>query len=136
MFLGFSTVFAAITFAIARILGELRAGGGVVQEAAGRRVLTLRMPLTARLFILLMALAQMALLFAVVAHVVVGANVLAGATAVAAADSAAEWIEAVRRIGAGTYLVSISLGLATIFTVLGFQAVRLRELPSEPRRGD
>lgn len=136
MFLGFSSVFAAITFAIARILGELRSGGGVVQEAAGRRVLTLHMPLTAKLFILLMAMAQMVLVFAVIAHVVVGAGVLAGGTAATAAEGAAEWLEAVRRIGAATYLVSISLGLATIFTVLGFQAIRIRELPSEPLRGD
>lgn len=135
MFLGFSSVFAAITFAIARILGELRQGGGIVQEAAGRRVVTLRMPGTAKLFILLMAMAQMALVFAVIAHIVVGANTLsAGQAGLAAAESAAEWIEAVRRIGAATYLLSISLGLATIFKVLGFQAVRVRELPAEPRR--
>ena len=32
MFIGFASVLAAIVFAIARILGELRTGGGVIQE--------------------------------------------------------------------------------------------------------
>ncbi len=44
------------------------------------------------------------------------------------------WLEGLRRLGAGTYLVSIALSLATIFKVLGFQATRLRELAREPRR--
>lgn len=79
MFLGFASVFAAISFAIARILGVLRTGGGSIQ---------------------MMAIA----------------------------------LEAMRRLGAATYLVSIALGLATIFKVLGFQAIRIRELALEPRR--
>ncbi len=47
MFLGFASVFASISFAIARILGVLRWGGGSVQESTGRSVQTLKMPLTA-----------------------------------------------------------------------------------------
>ena len=72
MFLGFASVFAAIVFAIARILGALRTGGGQVQEATGRRVLTLRTPATAKAMIVLMMMAMMMLLFAVVVHVVLG----------------------------------------------------------------
>lgn len=78
MFLGFASVFAAISFAIARILGTLRQGGGSVQEAAGRTVQSLRMPTTAKAFILLMAMAMMVLLGAVVAHLLVGAAILGG----------------------------------------------------------
>ncbi len=33
------------------------------------------------------------------------------------------------------YLLSIALGLATIFKVLGFRAIRIRELPAEGPRG-
>ncbi len=47
MFIGFTSVFSAIVFAIARILGTFREGGGGIQETAGRRVLTLVMPVTA-----------------------------------------------------------------------------------------
>lgn len=47
MFLGFASAFAAIVFAIARILGVLRTGGGQVQHTSGRRVVTLVMPGTA-----------------------------------------------------------------------------------------
>lgn len=136
MFLGFASVFAAISFAIARILGVLRTGGGRVQQAAGRTVQTLEMPFTAKAFIVLMAMAMMLLLFTVVVHVMLAgrlaAAVAAGDTAAAAMIQAwATWLEGLRRFGAATYLLSISLGLATIFKVLGFQSIRLRELPGE-----
>lgn len=138
MFLGFASVFAAITFAIARILGVLRTGGGSVQAACARPCQTLRMPITGKLFIGLMAMAMMALLAAVAAHVVLGFTV---AAAVAANDTAtvttveawAEGLEGLRRLGASTYLISIALGLATIVKVLTFQSVRIRELPAAPR---
>ena len=135
MFIGFASVFAAVTFAIARILGTLRQGGGTVQQAAGRTVQSLRMPLTAKAFIGLMAMAMMLLVGAVIAHVVLGATILGGD--VAALASAEAWsigLEAVRRVGVVLYLVSIVLGLATIAHVLRFQAIRLRELPGEAPR--
>jgi hypothetical protein len=59
MAIGFAAVFAAISFAIARILGAFRKGGGDVQEAAGTEVRTLKMPLTAKLFIAVMAMGMM-----------------------------------------------------------------------------
>lgn len=137
MFLGFASVLAAVSFAIARILGELRAGGGQVQECCGRAVHTLVMPPTAWLFLILMMMGMMAILFAVVAHVVIGANILnapSDKAVLQTADTWAEWLEGLRRLGAATYLLAISLGLATIFRVLGFQATRMRQLPTEPRR--
>ena len=45
MFFGFTMVFTGISFAIARILGEFRVGGGRTQEAAGSEVKTLKMPM-------------------------------------------------------------------------------------------
>ena len=135
MFIGFATVFAAVTFAIARILGTLRQGGGTVQEAAGRTVQSLRMPLTAKAFIALMAMAMMILIGAVAAHLIVGAAIASGdAAALASAETWSIRLEAVRRIGVVLYLVSIALGLASISEVLRFQSVRLRELPTEVAR--
>jgi hypothetical protein len=132
MFVGFAAVFAAVSFAIARILGTLRRGGGSVQEAAGRTVQTLRMPLTAKAFIGLMMMAMMLLVGAVIAHVALGIAILGGdATALAAEETWSIGLEAVRRIGVVVYLVAIVLGLASIAEVLRFQAIRLRELPGE-----
>lgn len=139
MFFGFASVFAAIVFAIARILGVLRTGGGQVQETSGRQVLTLKTPWTAWGMIVLMMMAMMMLLFAVVAHVVLGVvvhdAVLDGR--LASIDTVGEWataMEGLRRFGVATYLVSISLGLATIIQVLRFQSARVRELPGEQSR--
>ncbi|MEA2057390.1 MAG: hypothetical protein U9O63_01595, partial [Actinomycetota bacterium] len=67
MFFGFAAVFAAISFAIARILGEFRIGGGSVQQATGSQVRTLKMPATAKAFLGLMMMAMMILIGAVVA---------------------------------------------------------------------
>ncbi len=132
MFLGFAAVFAAISFAIARILGVLRQGGGEVQESAARGVQTLRMPATAWAFIGLMAMAMMVILAGVIGNAVVGASIASGNTeALAQSEPWGLWLEGIRRIGVALYLVAIALGLATIIQVLRFQAIRLRELPAE-----
>jgi hypothetical protein len=135
MFIGFAAVFAAVSFAIARILGTLRQGGGIVQQAAGRTVQSLRMPLTAKAFIVLMLMAMMLLIGAVIVHFIVGAAILDGdASVLASAETWSIGLEAVRRVGVVLYLVAITLGLASIAQVLQFQAIRLRELPAEPAR--
>ena len=124
MFLGFAAVFAAISFAVARILGEFRNGGGEVQEAAGRGVATLKMPATAKAFIAVMAMSMMTILVAVVLH-----WIFAFDTAnLELAEQRFVVVEAVRRVGVAGFLFSILLGLATIIQVLRFQAVRLREI--------
>ena len=127
-FLGFAAVFAAISFAIARILGVFRSGGGQVQEAIGVEVKTLEMPVTAKLFMAGMMMAMMALVIASIVHFVVAAGVSAGTTSLASSETAAITLEAVRRTGVALYLVSIAVGLATIPTVLRFQTARLSEL--------
>ena len=132
MFLGFASVFAAISFAIAKILGEFRTGGGGVQEAAGARVESLKMPPSGKAFIVGMMMAMMTLLAAVVLHVIVGSAILAGSSAALAdAEQYAIWLEGVRRFGVALYLLAITLGLGTIIYVLRFQAIRIRELPTE-----
>jgi hypothetical protein len=135
MFIGFASVFAAISFAIARILGEFRTGGGAVQEAAGGPVETLKMPPTARAFIGLMAMAMMTILAGVVAHIVIGAQIASGsASALADSEQWAIWLEGIRRFGTALYLFAIALGLGTIIHVLRFQAIRVRELATATDR--
>lgn len=134
MFIGFAAVFAAISFAIARILGQFRKGGGDVQEATGRSVQTLKMPLTAKAFLGLMMMAMMTLLAAVVLHFVFAAQVHDNPASLKLAEDRFVVLEAIRRIGVATYLFAITLGLATIIRVLRFQSVRVRELAREARR--
>lgn len=124
MFLGFASVFASISFAIARILGEFRSGGGDVQEAAGRGVETLKMPVTAKAFIAIMVMAMMTILVAVMLHWIFAFDT----SNLELADQRFVILEGVRRLGIVAYLFSILLGLATIIQVLRFQAVRLREV--------
>ncbi|MEE9177779.1 MAG: hypothetical protein V3U46_05075 [Acidimicrobiia bacterium] len=128
MFIGFTAVFAAISFAIAKILGEFRKGGGEVQELVSSEVRTLKMPPTAKILILGMAMGMMTLLIASIIHLVVAAQVSSGSLSLASAETAAINLEAVRRLGVAVYLVAITFGLATIIRVLRFQAIRLREL--------
>jgi uncharacterized membrane protein YjgN (DUF898 family) len=128
MFIGFAAVFAAISFAIARILGEFRKGGGDVQEALGLTVETLKMPKTAKAFIAVMVMAMMTILVAVVLHFIFAADVEATEASLADSEQRFLALEAVRRFGVGMYLLSIALGLSAIIQVLRFQAVRVREL--------
>ena len=130
MFIGFTAVFAAISFAIARILGEFRKGGGEIQELVGSDVRTLKMPPTAKILIIGMAMATMTLLIASIIHLVVAGQVSSGALSLVDAETAAINLEAVRRLGVAVYLVAITFGLATITRVLRFQAIRIRELTS------
>ncbi len=128
MFVGFASVFAAISFAIAKILGEFRVGGGSVQEAAGGDVVTLKMPGTAKAFIGLMAMAMMIILGAVVFHIVAGVSIAAGDWSVIKAEQWTIWLEAARRFGVVLYLFAITLGLVTIAKVIRFQTFRIRQI--------
>lgn len=134
MFIGFAAVFAAISFAIARILGEFRKGGGDVQAATGRAVHTLKMPVTAKLFILTMAMAMMTILAAVVLHFVFAADVTNTEASIADSEQRFIVLEGIRRAGIVMYLISFLLGLGTIIEVLRFQSIRIRELPGEAAR--
>lgn len=128
MFIGFLGVFSAITFAIARILGEFRRGGGEVQETAGSEVPTLKMPGTAKAMLGFMMMGMMVMLAGIITNFV-GAAAFTGvpadlvdSTATAAAASG------LRRMGVALYLTGIAFGLGTIIEVLRFQAIRIREV--------
>jgi len=131
MFIGFAAVFAAISFTIARILGEFRKGGGELQEATGRTVKVLKMPFTAKLFIGTMAMAMMALVIASILHIVFAADVDGTAASLQDAEQRFIVLEGIRRGGVVVYLLSFLLGLGTIIEVLRFQSIRIRELAGE-----
>lgn len=128
MFFGFAMVFAAISFAIAKILGEFRVGGGAVQASAHSEVKTLTMPGTAKAFIFGMMMAMMIILGAVVLHFVAGLNIAGGEVDPVTAEQWTIWLEAARRFGTLIYLFSIMLGLVTIAKVIRFQTFRIREI--------
>ena len=128
MFFGFAMVFAAISFAIAKILGEFRVGGGSVQEAAHSDVKTLTMPGTAKVFLGGMMMAMMIILAAVVLHVIAGLSIADGGVDPVTAEQWTIWLEAARRFGTILYLFAITLGLVTIAKVIRFQTYRIREV--------
>lgn len=128
MFIGFAAVFASVSFAIARILGAFRAGGGSVQETVGSDVKVLAMPVTARVFIGGMMMAMMAILIAVVIHFVVAAGVASGSTSLADGAATFDVLEGVRRLGVAVFLFAIAFGLGTIVTVIRYQTLRIRSL--------
>jgi hypothetical protein len=126
MFVGFLAVFAAISFAIARILGSFRKGGGEVQETIGSDVETLKMPVTGKIFMAFMMMGMMVLVISVILHFVA-----AGSVGLDNLEQAEDWavrLEAFRRLGVGLYLFGIAFGLGTIIHVLRFQAIRIRGL--------
>ncbi len=128
MFIGFAAVFAAISFAIARILGVFRTGGGSMQAALGNEIRVLAFPATVRAFIVLMLMAMMTVVIASIVHLVFAASVASGSTTVADGEAAFDVLEGVRRLGVGVYLLSIAFGLAAIITVIRYQTGRAREL--------
>ena len=132
MFFGFASVFAAISFAIAKILGEFRVGGGSVQEAASTSVKTLKMPTTAKVFIGIMVMAMMIILAAVVLHVIAGVTIAGGGVSAIDIEQWTIWLEAARRFGVILYLFSILLGLASIIQVIRYQSFRIRQVAETP----
>jgi hypothetical protein len=127
-FLGEGFLLSGISFLLGTILGSLRKGGGEVQASAGVAVKTLAMPVTAKLFVGLMALGLMVEVFQFVAYVVVAT--FADPARVATAFA---WLGPVREAGLGILLSGIVLALATIAKALGFQFWRLSEIVSRGR---
>ncbi len=131
MFIGFLGVFSAISFAVARILGAFRMGGGEVQTIASGEVQTLKMPGTAKAMLALMMMGMMVMAAGIIGHFI-AAGSFDGLTPADVIDSA-RWGAAstgLRRMGVALYLTGIAFGLGTIIEVLRFQAIRLREVAS------
>jgi hypothetical protein len=129
MFIGFLGVFSAITFAVARILGAFRRGGGEVQDLAGAEVQTLKMPGTARAMLGFMAMGMMTLVAGITVSFI-AAGTFNGVSPADVTDNAA-WAavaSGLRRLGVAFYLTGIAFGLGTIVQVLRFQATRIGEV--------
>ncbi len=122
-FLGEGLLLAGIAFLLGTILGALRAGGGEVQRSLGLRVKTLRMPLTAKIFVGLMMLGLMVSMAQFIGYIV-----LTTVDNPQSAASIAAWLGPFREVGLGLILSGIVLALATIANALGFQFSRIREI--------
>ena len=140
MFLGLGMIFAGISFAIARILGIFRTGGGVVQQGIGKGIKTPLRPVTVMIFLAGMMMAMMVLVFTFVGHVyaatqahdawinATSAGIAGNEAALGRAETWGTWLEGLRRFAVGLYLTSIAFGLATIIKAIGFLTMRMREL--------
>lgn len=122
-FLGEGMLLGGISFLLGSILAGLRAGGGQVQAGLGVPVMTLRMPLTAKLFVGLM----MAGMAVSIAQFVVYLSVASQTDAATVAANFA-WLGPFRELGLGLLLGGIVLALATIAKVLGFQFWRIGQI--------
>lgn len=123
LFLGEGLLLSGISFLLGTILGSLRQGGGEVQESLGVAVQTLRMPLTAKLFVGLMMIGMMIEVAQFVAYLMVA---LSGNETTIAVTSV--WLGPLREAGLGILLSGIVLALATVARVLGMQFSRIQEL--------
>ena len=127
-FLGEGFALSGISFLLARILSALRSGGGEVQEGLGLTVETLRMPVTAKLFVVLMMsglMVEIAQFF--------GYAVVAGMTDPSQIAVASTWLGPFREFGLGLLLAGIVLALATIARALDFQTARILQIITRGR---
>jgi hypothetical protein len=122
-FLGEGFVLAGISFLLARILSALRSGGGAVQEGLGLTVETLRMPVTAKIFVVLMMAGLMVEVVQFIAYAVV-----AGMTDPTQIVVASTWLGPLREFGLGLLLAGIVLALVTIARALDFQTARIVQI--------
>jgi hypothetical protein len=127
-FLGEGFALAGISFLLARILSALRSGGGEVQESLGLTVETLRMPVTAKLFVALMMAGLMVEIVQFVAYAIV-----AGMTDPIQIVAASTWLGPLREFGLGIMLAAIVLALATIARALDFQTARIVQIITRGR---
>ena len=122
-FLGEAFLLAGISFLLGSILAALRAGGGDVQKSLGLPVRTLKMPVTAKLFVAFMALGLMVGMLQFVLYIVAAA-----VTSPQSFAAWAAWLGPVREFSLGLLLAGIVLALVTIGNALSFQFSRIREI--------
>ncbi len=122
-FLGEGLLLAGISFLLGSILAALREGGGEVQKSLGLPVRTLKMPVTAKLFVGFMALGLMVAMLQFVLYIVA-----ASVTSPQSFAAWAAWLGPLREFSLGLLLAGIVLALVTIGNVLGFQFSRIREI--------
>jgi hypothetical protein len=116
-FLGETFLLTGIAFLLGTILAGLREGGGEVQASLGLPVTTLRMPATAKAFVVLMAMGMMAGIVQFIGYLVA----IGSADDVASFSSYSNWLGPFRELALGLILAGIVLALITIGNVLRFQ---------------
>ncbi len=147
-FLGVGMILAGVTFLLATILGALRTGGGRVQEALGESVHLIKVPMTARLFPMVMMMGLMILIAAVIVGIVdaaitfdywnhsianeldqavEGSALLNTLSTIRSIDM---WLAPLKFVGMASLLSGIGLALATIVQVLRWQSSRLWDILS------
>lgn len=124
-FLGIGLLLSAITFLLARVLGELRDGGTRVQEALGERPMILKRPWTGYAFPAAMMMGLMVLAFAAVMGFVQAGELTSDPAL--AADLGA-WLSPLRFAGVALIFTGIALALLTVLRALGFQSDRIAEI--------
>lgn len=121
-FLGEGMLLASISFVLGTILWAIRTGGSEAQSSLGVAVKTLKMPVTAKVFVGLMMLGLMAAVAQFVLYLVVAGG---GVTGVAAWQT---WLGPLRELALALILSGITMALVTIGNVLSFQFDRITEL--------
>ncbi len=127
-FLGEGAVLSGISFLLGIILATIRERGGEVQASLGLTVLTLRMPATAKAFVVLMMAG-----LAVEIVQFVGYAILATDGFGSSAPAAAAVLGPLREFGLGLLLTGIVLALATIGRALSFQSDRVVDIVTNGR---
>jgi len=122
-FLGEGLVLSGIAFLLGSILAGLREGGGQVQEALGVPVKTLKMPTTAKAFVALMMAGLMVSVVQFILYLVT-----TGFDTLQDVQTWFAFLGPLRELGLGLILAGITLALATIANVLGFQFWRIRDI--------
>ena len=148
-FLGLGMILGGITFALATILGNLKTGGGRVQDAIGKGTMELKPPMTARMFPMVMMMGMMLLVATFVIGIVLGvlnadywnhsiANELNVAprssdllSDLGTINAISAWLTPLKFVGLALLLSGIVLALATIVRVLRFQTTRIVDLLEE-----
>lgn len=140
--LGIGFLLSGISFALARIAGIFRVGGGQVQEAAGSEVQTLAMPWTAWAFLALMMMGLMIVIGGFVVQAVAAVNIHDAWIDAAGPDGAiayklgrahtlTTWAGPVQRFGIAALFTGIAFMLTTIIHILRFQANRIKQLADQ-----
>ncbi len=123
-FLGEGMLLSGIAFLLGTILAGLREGGGEVQSSLDIRVTTLKMPATAKLFVVFMMMGLMVSMVQFVLYIVAAGK----ADDAASFSSWSQWLGPFRELGLGLILIGIVLALYTIGNVLAFQFDRVKSI--------
>ena len=120
-FLGEGLLLSGISFLLGTILWAIRTAGAEVQSGLGVSVKTLKMPTTAKVFVVLMMLGLMVSMLQFVLYLVVAGGV----------DNPLAWFAFLgpfRELGLALILSGIAMALVSIGTALDFQFERVVQL--------